>query len=164
MWLLNARRPDLSSARFGARAGPKETQPMADMQTPPAAYEEDLKSGDLGAMTRLAHENGSDDFVQEWPQSGERLNKDNSIKLLESYSGMSGGPQPKFTYKRMLGGGDVFVVEGTIDYGDGVPVSYVGVGEVRDGKVAKLTEYFANPFPAPEGRGGARGGEEDGGT
>jgi len=125
---------------------------MTDMQQLAAAYETALKSGDLGQMTRLAHEYGTDDFVQEWPQSGERLTKENSIKLLESYAGMSGGPQPKFTYKRMLGGGDVFVVEGSIDYGDGVPVSYVGVGEIRDGKVAKLTEYFANPFPAPEWR------------
>jgi hypothetical protein len=125
---------------------------MADMQQLAAAYEAALKSGDLGQLTRLAHEYGTDDFVQEWPQSGERLTKENSIKLLESYAGMSGGPQPKFTYKRMLGGGDTFVVEGSIDYGDGVPVSYVGVGEIRDGKVAKLTEYFANPFPAPEWR------------
>jgi len=125
---------------------------MTDMQQLAAAYETALKSGDLGQMTKLAHEYGTDDFVQEWPQSGERLTKENSIKLLESYAGMSGGPQPKFTYKRMLGGGDVFVVEGSIDYGDGVPVSYVGVGEIRDGKVAKLTEYFANPFPAPEWR------------
>ena len=61
------------------------------------------------------------------------------------------GTSPKFTYRRMLGGGDVFVIEGTIDYGDGVPVSYVGIGEVRDGKVAKMTEYFANPFEAPRG-------------
>jgi hypothetical protein len=125
---------------------------MTDMQQLATAYETALKSGDLGQMTKLAHEYGTDDFVQEWPQSGERLTKENSIKLLESYAGMSGGPQPKFTYKRMLGGGDVFVVEGSIDYGDGVPVSYVGVGEIRDGKVAKLTEYFANPFPAPEWR------------
>jgi len=125
---------------------------MTDMQQLATAYETALKSGDLGQMTKLAHEYGTGDFVQEWPQSGERLTKENSIKLLESYAGMSGGPQPKFTYKRMLGGGDVFVVEGSIDYGDGVPVSYVGVGEIRDGKVAKLTEYFANPFPAPEWR------------
>ena len=62
------------------------------------------------------------------------------------------GTAPKFTYKRMLGGGDIFVVEGTVDYGDGVPVSYVGVGEMRDGKVARMTEYFANPFPAPDWR------------
>ena len=43
-------------------------------------------------------------------------------------------------------------VEGTIDYGDGFPVSYVGIGELRDGKVAKMTEYFANPFEAPAWR------------
>ncbi len=51
-----------------------------------------------------------------------------------------------------LTGGDVFVIEGTVDYGDGVPVRYVGVGEVRDDKVARMTEYFANPFEAPAWR------------
>jgi hypothetical protein len=62
------------------------------------------------------------------------------------------GTTPSFTYKRMLGGGDVFVLEGTIDYGDGIPVSWVGIGEIRDGKVARMTEYFANPFEAPAWR------------
>jgi hypothetical protein len=52
----------------------------------------------------------------------------------------------------MLGGNGLFVIEGTIDYGNGVPVSYVGVGEMRDGKVARLTEYFADPFEAPAWR------------
>ena len=69
------------------------------------------------------------------------------MRLAEAYPRCR-GPRPKFTYKRMLGGGDLFVIEGTIDYGDGVPVSYVGVGEIRDGKVARMTEYFANPFEA----------------
>ena len=76
---------------------------------------------------------------------------DGGFRVAASYPAMS-GTTPKFTYKRMLGGGDVFVVEATIDYGDGVPVSYVGVGELRDGKVAKMTEYFANPFEAPAWR------------
>jgi hypothetical protein len=62
------------------------------------------------------------------------------------------GTSPKFSYKRMLGGGDLFVVEGTIDYGDGIPVSYVGIGELSDGKIKKMTEYFANPFEAPAWR------------
>jgi ketosteroid isomerase-like protein len=62
------------------------------------------------------------------------------------------GTTPSFTYRRMVGGGDVYVVEGTIDYGDGIPVSYVSIGEVRDGKIAKVTEYFANPFEAPAWR------------
>jgi hypothetical protein len=56
--------------------------------------------------------------------------------------------------RRVLGGGDVYVVEGSIDYGDGTDVSYVGVAEFHDGKVRKMTEYFANPFPAPEWRAG----------
>ena len=124
---------------------------MGDTMEMAAAFEAALTAGDYGQMTKLAHEYGSDDFVQEWPQSGERLNKANSIRLLDSYPEMS-GTSPKFTYRRMLGGGDLFIIEGTIDYGDGVPVSYVGIGETRDGKVAKMTEYFANPFPAPEWR------------
>jgi hypothetical protein len=35
-----------------------------------------------------------------------------------------------------------------------VPVSYVGVGEIRDGKIFRVTEYFANPFEQPEWRKG----------
>jgi hypothetical protein len=124
---------------------------MADMREIAAKFEEVLRTGDFGAMTKLTQEYSTDDFVQEWPQSGERLTKANSMKLLESYGEMS-GTSPKFTYGGMLGGGDLFVIKGTIDYGDGIPVSYVGVGELRDGKVAKMTEYFANPFEAPAWR------------
>jgi hypothetical protein len=124
---------------------------MGDMQELAAKFEEVLKSGDFGRLSELVQETATDDFVEEWPQSGERLTKAASMRLAGSYPEMS-GTTPKFTYRRMLGGGDVFVIEGTIDYGDGVPVSYVGVGEVRDGKVAKMTEYFANPFEAPAWR------------
>ncbi|HEY8868563.1 MAG TPA: nuclear transport factor 2 family protein [Candidatus Limnocylindrales bacterium] len=127
------------------------TDTMTDTREMAAAFEEALKAGDYGKMTQLAQQYGTDDFTQEWPQSGERLTKANSIKLLESYPEMT-GKSPAFTYKRMLGGGDIFLVEGTIDYGDGIPVSYVGIGELRDGKVAKMTEYFANPFEAPAWR------------
>jgi SnoaL-like domain len=128
-----------------------EDEAMGDYSELAARTEAAMKSGDFTQMTALIQEYGTDDFVQEWPQSGERLTKAASIKLGESYPEMS-GTTPKFTYKRMLGGGDLFVVEGTIDYGDGIPVSYVGIGEMRDGKVARMTEYFANPFEAPAWR------------
>jgi hypothetical protein len=124
---------------------------MADTREMAAAFEAVLKTGDFGKLVPLLQEYGTDDFVQEWPQSGERLTKEASLRLGDKYAELS-GTSPSFTYKRMLGGGDVFVVEGTIDYGDGVPVSYVGIGEIRDGKVAKMTEYFANPFEAPPWR------------
>ena len=124
---------------------------MADTQEIARAFEAALQTGDFGKIQELANTYGADDFVQEWPQSGERMTKEASIRLGENYSEMT-GTSPTFTYKRMLGGGDVFVVEGTIDYGDGIPVSYVGIGEVRDGKISKMTEYFANPFEAPAWR------------
>jgi len=124
---------------------------MGDKMEIAAAYEAALRSGDFGEISRLTREWSTDDFVQEWPQSGERLRKEAALRVDEGYAEMS-GTTPTFVYKRMLGGGDVFVIEGTIDYGDGIPVSYVGVGEMRDGKVAKMTEYFANPFEAPAWR------------
>jgi hypothetical protein len=124
---------------------------MGDVREMAAKYQEALESGDFGRLGKLTEEYATDDFVQEWPQSGERLTKAASARMTETYADKT-GTSPKFTYRRMLGGGDVFVVEGTIDYGDGVPVSYVGVGEVRDGKVSKMTEYFANPFEAPAWR------------
>lgn len=124
---------------------------MGDIRDMAAKMEEILKTGDFRKMTELIQEYGTDDFVEEWPQSGERLTKAASMRMAESYPQMS-GTNPTFQYRRMLGGGDVFVVEGTIDYGDGISVSYVGVGEMRDGKIARMTEYFANPFEAPAWR------------
>jgi hypothetical protein len=123
---------------------------MGDPREMAAAFEATLKTGDFGKLAALIQEYATDDFVEEWPQSGERLTKAASLKMTE-YPAMT-GTSPKFTYKRMLGGGDIFTIEGTIDYGDGVPVSYVGIGEVQDGKVRKMTEYFANPFEAPAWR------------
>jgi hypothetical protein len=124
---------------------------MGDTSVMAAAFEEVLKSGDFRRVAPVLQEFAADDFVQEWPQSGERLSKAAMARLNEMYSEQT-GTNPKFTYKRMLGGGDVFVVEGSIDYGDGIPVSYVGIGEVRDGKISRITEYFANPFEAPAWR------------
>lgn len=124
---------------------------MSDNMALAGEFEKVLKSGDFAKLSQLTQEHATDDFVQEWPQSGERLTKEASQRLSTAYPEMT-GTTPAFTYKRMLGGGDVFVIEGTIDYGDGIPVSYVGIGEVRDGKVSKMTEFFANPFPAPAWR------------
>jgi hypothetical protein len=124
---------------------------MGDNNEMAAKFEEVLKSGDFGKLAELTQEYAAADFVEEWPQSGERLSKAASIRMTENYPQMS-GKTPTFKYRRMLGGGDIFVVEGTIDYGDGVPVSYVSIGELRDGKIARVTEYFANPFEAPAWR------------
>jgi hypothetical protein len=126
---------------------------MTDVMAMAAEVEAVMTSGDFPKMQELIQRYATDDFVEEWPQSGERLTRETSLRLAEAYPAMS-GTQPKATFRRMLGGGDLFVVEGTIDYGDGIPVNYVAVGELRDGKVFRMTEYFANPFEQPEWRKG----------
>jgi hypothetical protein len=124
---------------------------MANLDDMKAAYEKAARSGDFRQMGDQLQQYAGPDFVDEWPQSGERLNLAALNKMGDSYSNAT-GTSPVFTYKRMLGGDDMFVIEGSIDYGDGVPVRYVGIGEVKDGKVERMTEYFANPFEAPAWR------------
>ena len=115
------------------------------------SYRETVERGDLEGLTRLQREAIADDFVQEWPQSGERIRGENALKVSQEYSSAT-GTNPTMKLRRITGEGNHYVVEATIDYGDGTPVSYVGIAELRDGKLMKLTEYFANPFPAPEWR------------
>jgi hypothetical protein len=51
--------------------------------------------------------------------------------------------------RRLLKLGEAWVIEGTIDYGDGTPVSAVSIIETGAvGKVIRRTDYFANPFAA----------------
>ena len=51
----------------------------------------------------------------------------------------------------MIGSGDVWVVMVPLRYGEDIH-QYVGVYELRDGKIAHSTEYFGAPFPAQEFR------------
>lgn len=100
--------------------------------------------GDVDAMGELA----DDDIVMEWPQSGERFRgKANAIAAMRAQE-----VKPEFAGEpRMIGSGDVWVVMLPLRYGDETH-HYVGVYELRDGKVVRSTEYFGAPFPAQEFR------------
>ncbi|MGH8926096.1 MAG: nuclear transport factor 2 family protein, partial [Acidimicrobiia bacterium] len=54
--------------------------------------------------------------------------------------------------KRILVQGDLGVLEARLDYGDSVDWQGVFIFEFRDGKVAKETSYWAQPFEAAEWR------------
>jgi ketosteroid isomerase-like protein len=105
---------------------------------------EAAESGDLDSMAALAH----DDIVMEWPQSGERFRgKDNALGAMRAQE-----VKPEFAGEpRMIGSGDVWVVMVPLRYGDEIH-HYVGVYELRNGKVAHSTEYFGAPFQAQEFR------------
>jgi len=91
------------------------------------------------------HEIYREDAVLEYPQSGERIRGRRNIQA-------SRAAQPnlkRFTVRRIIGAGDLWVTEFVLTY-DGRPSFTVSVMEFLDGKVARETQYFADPFePGP---------------
>jgi hypothetical protein len=110
-------------------------------------------SGDPEALARQIPELASEDLVQEWPQSGERIRgRENVIAVNEHYEGATGS-SPKLTLRRLVRPGDAWIAEATIDYGDGTPISLVSILETGpDGRIIRETDYFASPFEAPAWR------------
>ena len=87
-------------------------------------------------------------FTVEFPQSGERLDRDGLRKLQEHFPGGA----PEIRLRRLSGGGDVWFAEWVIRYADGT-VSYgVTRVEFRDGRIWRETRYYAEPFEAPAWR------------
>ena len=103
-----------------------------------------ISKEDWGSMREYFHQ----DFVQEWPQSGERIRGlDNVLAINQSYPGL-----PKIDVRRVLEGGELVTAEVTLDYPEGGNYQGVSIFEFRDGKIVKQTDYFAQPFDAPEWR------------
>ncbi|HEV8162997.1 MAG TPA: hypothetical protein VGR74_00850 [Actinomycetota bacterium] len=55
-------------------------------------------------------------------------------------------------FRRTLAGGDLAVLEVELTYADGGRYLGVSVLELREGKIVKETDDYAQPFPAPEWR------------
>ena len=91
------------------------------------------------------HEIYGDHAVLEYPQSGERIRGRESIQA----SRMAQPNKKRFTVRRMLGGGDLWISELVLTY-DGKPNYVVSIMEFAGGKVVRETQYFADPFaPGP---------------
>ena len=94
---------------------------------------------------KIEHEIYHEDAVLDYPQSGERIRGRQSIQESRSVQ-----PNKKrFTVRRMIGSGDLWVTEFVLTY-DGIPSYVVSIMEFRDGLVAHETQYFSDRFdPAP---------------
>ncbi len=82
-----------------------------------------------------------DDAVLDYPQSGERIVGRNNIQS----SRMAQPNQKRFTVRRIIGTGDLWVSEFVLTY-DGKPSYVVSIMEFIDGQVAHETQYFGDPF------------------
>jgi hypothetical protein len=100
-------------------------------------------ANELETEHRIYHE----DAVLEYPQSGERTRGRSNI-LNQRASQPS---QKRFTVRRIIGSGDLWITEFVLAY-DGKPSYTVSIMEFRDCKVARETQYFADPFVAPTWR------------
>ncbi len=91
------------------------------------------------------HQIYREDAVLEYPQSGERIRGRRNIQ-----SSRTAQPnQKRFTVRRIIGTGDLWVTEFVLTY-DGRPSYTVSIMEFLDGKVARETQYFGDPFePGP---------------
>ena len=100
-----------------------------------------LNAKDVDGMDELFHE----DAIMEWPQSGERIvGGDNRRGVYHAFPVL-----PTIAPRRMTGDDDLVVAEATLDYGEAAVYQTVFVFELRDGKIAKETAYWSQPFPAP---------------
>jgi hypothetical protein len=109
----------------------------------------------------------SDDWTEEWPQSGERVRgKANDRAIMDNWPGGLPEPErirvvgsedhwvitPAMTMQRIVGTGDTWWADGVSRYPDGTRWFAAGLFELRDGKVRRETWYFAPPLDPPAWR------------
>jgi hypothetical protein len=88
-----------------------------------------------------------EDAVLDYPQSGERTRGRHNIQCQRA----SQPSKKRFTVQRIIGSGDLWVTEFILTY-DRKPSYTVSIMEFRGEKVARETQYFADPFVAPAWR------------
>lgn len=128
-------------------------------------YARAIEAKDFDALATLL----ADDYVDEMPQSGERIRGRANVRAIaDHYPGGVGTVDsatsrivgaddryvmtPTFSVLRIEGSGDQFTYSGTVTYGNGETWHIIAIVQVRNGKIARSTTYYAAPFEAPAWR------------
>ncbi|MER7986864.1 nuclear transport factor 2 family protein [Streptomyces noursei] len=111
-----------------------------------AAIEEHWRASERGDI-EAEHAIYATDAILDYPQSGERFQGRAAISAQRG-----GHPADRhFTVQRITGQASLWVSECLITY-DGVPSYSVSIMEFADQHVVHETQYFADPFGAPDWR------------
>ena len=115
-----------------------------DDRTARMALERHWEASDASNF-KVEHEIYREDAVLDYPQSGERIRGRQNIQV----SRFVQPNKKKFTVRRIIGSGDLWVTEFILTY-DGIPSFAVSIMEFREGRVAHETQYFTDRFdPSP---------------
>jgi ketosteroid isomerase-like protein len=117
-----------------------DVDPAADFAAAFQAFNERRFSDFAGYVT--------EDVVEEYPQSDERIEGRETQRHMHEACPVP----PTFTIREVRHAGNLAVVELDEAYPDGSIWRDVFIFELRDGKVARMTGYFSEPFEAPEWR------------
>lgn len=107
-------------------------------------YLQAISEQNTDGLMELLH----DDFIEEYPQSGERIKgKRNLRKVYDNFEGM-----PDLQAYNLHVQGDLALVETLLEYPK--QGTYLGswIIELSNGKIKRNRAYFAAPFEAPKWR------------
>src|SRR5580704_15416004 len=108
-----------------------------------AALERHWAASDTGDFD-TEHSIYREDAILEYPQSGERIRGRANIQTTRTLQ----PNRKRFSVRRIIGRDDLWVTEYILTY-DAKPSYTVSIMEFSGDKVARETQYFADPFVAP---------------
>ena len=104
-----------------------------------------METNDFHAAARFLH----DDYLLDWPQSGERVRgRDNFAALNTAYPTAG---RWHFEINHIATDGDLIVTDVTVTDGTRTDRA-ITFSTVRDGKIWKQVEFWPEPFEAPAWR------------
>lgn len=104
-----------------------------------------METNDFHAASQLLH----DEFILEWPQSGERiLGRDNFAAINTNYPAEG---KWKFRINQIIEEGNVVVTDVNVTDGK-ITGRAITFSTIRDKKIWKQVEFWPDPFEAPEWR------------
>jgi ketosteroid isomerase-like protein len=104
-----------------------------------------MESNDFYAVAQLLH----DDYILEWPQSGERIRGHDNFAAINTAYPAEG--KWHFTLNRIVAEGDLVVTDVTVTDGKRIDRA-ITFSTIRDGKIWKQVEFWPEPFESPSWR------------
>jgi hypothetical protein len=104
-----------------------------------------MNTNDFAAAGRLLH----DDFLLEWPQSGERIRgAANFVAMNERYPAAG---RWRFTVNRVIAEESQGVSDVSVTDGERLDRA-ITFFKLREGRIWRITEHWPDPFPAADWR------------